>query len=95
MQVCLEQHLRRREKDPPSSVASTELPKLSSAFKERETEPQAVDINARNLDFELAKSEQALVLKHEREMTKYREELQLKEYKVRLRLQEQQFQHEV
>ena len=95
MRVSLEQHLRGREKDPPSSVASTELPKLSSAFKKRETDPQAVDINARNLDFELANSEQALVLKHEREMTKYREELQRREYEVRLRLQEQQFQHEV
>ena len=89
MQVSLGQHLRGREKDPPSSVASTELPKLSLAFKERETDPKSVDINARN--FELVKSEQALVLRHEREITKYREELQCKEYEVRLRLQEQQF----
>ena len=95
IRVSLEQHLRGREKDQPSSVASTELPKLSSAFKKRETDPQAVDINARNLDFELAKSEQALVLKHKKEMTKNREELHRKEYEVRLPLQEQQFQHEV
>jgi len=95
MQVRLEEHLRGRGKDPPSSVASTELPKLSSAFKVHEIEPEAVDINARKLDFELAKSQQALVLKHQREMTKYREELQRKEYKVRLHLQEQQFQHKV
>ena len=59
--------MRGREKGSPSSVASTELPKLSSAFMGHETEPEAVDINARNLDFELKKTEQALVLKHERD----------------------------
>lgn len=73
MRVSLEQHLRGRENDPPPSVASTELPKLSLAFKEHETDPQAVDINARN--FELVKCDEALVLKQEREMTKYRGEI--------------------
>ena len=48
-------------------VASIELPQLSSAFMRHETEPEAVNINGRNLDFELAKTQEALLLKHERD----------------------------
>lgn len=92
VRLRLQQHLHEKENDPPSSVASPSLPNPASTCKELTT-TEAPDVHAENV--KVVKRQQALLSRHEKEMTKFQEELQRKEFEVRLRLQELQFRNEV
>ena len=119
LQQLVDEHLKDRSNEPPSSIASfpaKELDPVKPAVEpptslasvplslrevsapngfEVEKPAMSVDMNINQADVEIAKSEQALILKQEKEKTMLREELERKELEGKLQWKEQEFKREI
>ena len=119
LQQLVDEHLKDRSNEPPSSIASfpaKELDPVKPAVEpptslasvplslrevsapngfEVEKPAMSVDMNINLADVEIAKSEQALILKQEKEKTMLREELERKELEAKLQWKEQEFKREI
>ena len=94
----IDEHLKERTNEPPSSIASIPLSlRKVSAPKGIEFGKPAMsaDMNINQADIEKAKSEQALLQRQEEEKTILRKELESKELEAKLQWKEQEFKREI
>ena len=94
----IDEHLKERINEPPSSIASIPLSlRKVSAPKGIEFGKPAMsaDMNYNQAAIETAKSEQALLLRQEEEKTILRKELERKELEATLQWKEQEFKPEI
>ena len=94
----IDEHLKERINEPPSSIASIPLSlRKVSAPKGIEFGKPAMsaDMNINQADIETAKSEQALLLRQEEEKTTLGKELERKELEAKLQWKEQEFKREI